>query len=300
MKCNQDYTHIICDLSDVIVKGLEGSESKISAYLNEDIKEVRNKLFSYNFNDLWLGKKREFDFFDLLIKEFNWKINTNELLGIIRSNFQEINGSKEVFRELSKHYKLILLSVNPVEWAEYYLNKFKLNEIFRDDIYFSYQIGYTKREQESFMYIIEKYKINPSNILFIDDSKRNNSIAKSIGITGICFQNPIQLTIELSKLNIKGAEEILRKLLLNKVEESLNSIIISRENIEIRENTELTSDLSAKIGYMDRLFIILEEYFNISIRHFVIENPVFFKVSDLLDVMIREIKKKQLKSALIN
>lgn len=53
---------VICDLSDVLIKGLEGSEVAIAKELKLSVDEVRDVLFSADYNSLWLGRVSEKDF----------------------------------------------------------------------------------------------------------------------------------------------------------------------------------------------------------------------------------------------
>ncbi len=51
--------------------------------------------------------------------------------------------------------------------------------------------------------IIERYRLDPSKTIFIDDSLRNVKGAEAVGITGIHFHNPSQLKEELQRIGIE-------------------------------------------------------------------------------------------------
>lgn len=55
---------------------------------------------------------------------------------------------------------------------------------------------------EFYQRLIEKFYIDPSKALFIDDNLRNIKAAQAIGIKGIHFVNPTQLRSELGNLGI--------------------------------------------------------------------------------------------------
>jgi 2-haloacid dehalogenase len=55
---------------------------------------------------------------------------------------------------------------------------------------------------EFFQILFDRYKVNPSNALFIDDSIRNIEGAKAVGLPGIHFQSPAQLRSDLKEMNI--------------------------------------------------------------------------------------------------
>ena len=202
MKNNiQKITHILCDLSDVLIKGIEGSEIPLAKEIGLDEKKVSEELFSYNFRPLWLGKINEYDFASKLIKEKNWDISTERFLEIIKENFQEIKGVKDVYLRLKKKYTLILLSVNAKEWVNYLDKKYNYSGLF-DKVVYSFDIGYTKREPESFAYVLDILKISPEKLFLIDDSSRNLAVAEALGIKGIKFLDAKQLKDSLSNLNI--------------------------------------------------------------------------------------------------
>lgn len=66
--------------------------------------------------------------------------------------------------------------------------------------FYSYDIGYTKHEPEAFRYITKSLKVDPSNIIFVDDDPKNIKNARKLGIRAILFKNPEQLKSDLSSL----------------------------------------------------------------------------------------------------
>ncbi|MDE2031169.1 MAG: HAD-IA family hydrolase [Patescibacteria group bacterium] len=192
---------ILFDLSDVLVKGLEGSEVQIANKLNKPVGEVSDALFTYDFNEFWLGNISEDNFLSKLINDLDWDLTINEMKLLIRENFIEIPETRNLIKHLKKSFHLILISVNPPEWAKEFEDKFNLIELF-DQIHYSYQIKYTKREPEAFKFLIEKYKLDPSEVILIDDSTRNLNTAKTIGILGIKFINVKQTIEELKNFDI--------------------------------------------------------------------------------------------------
>ena len=188
---------VIFDLSDVLIKGLEGCEYPLAKELKLPVEQVAQELFSYDFHSFYIGQVNESDCLRDIIKKYNWNIDIPRFKKLIRNNFKEILGTREIIREVSKKFLTILLSVNPVEWATYFRKYFDLEGLFNKGIYFSYQIGFTKRQKESFLYILQKHNLNPDDALLIDDSKRNLGIAADVGIHGIRFTSPEQLKNEL-------------------------------------------------------------------------------------------------------
>lgn len=197
----QTITHILCDLSDVLIKGMEGSNVFLAKEMKLDSEKVSEELFSYDFRPLWLGRVSEYEFITRLIKDRGWNIPVKRFMEIIKENFYEIEGTRDIYSKLKEKYTLILLSVNAKEWVNYLDNKYHYSDLF-DKVVYSFDIGYTKRESGSFAYILNTLNVKPNNVLLIDDSSRNLATAKAMGIEGIKFIDTRQLKDSLFNLNL--------------------------------------------------------------------------------------------------
>mgnify|MGYP001596420038 CR=1 FL=1 len=197
----QPITHILCDLSDVLIKGIEGSEVVLAKELGLNVEHVSNELFSYDFRSFWVVTLTEDEFFVKFINDKRWTISVKRFKEIIRDHFYEIEGTRDIYLKLKEKYTLVLLSVNAREWVKYLENKYHYSSIF-DNIIYSYEIGYTKREPESFAFVVDNINIKPGNLLLIDDSSRNIAVAETMGIKGIKFIDTTQLRDELCNLKL--------------------------------------------------------------------------------------------------
>jgi len=56
---------------------------------------------------------------------------------------------------------------------------------------------------EFYHLLLNRYKIDPANAIFIDDNLRNVAAGEAVGIKSIHFQSPTQLKKELKQLNIE-------------------------------------------------------------------------------------------------
>ena len=159
--------YIIFDLSEVLITGYYGTEKRISKLLDIDEKEVDLILKGENFFNLMLGEITEEQYINDILKKTNWDISINKFKSVIRENHnQAIKGTLEIVKELSKKYKLVLLSDHVKEWIE---------DILR---------------------------ANANQVIFIDDSKRNVEVATSLGIESIIFENAVQLRRELENRKV--------------------------------------------------------------------------------------------------
>ena len=57
-----------------------------------------------------------------------------------------------------------------------------------------------KPNKNIFKMMLNKTHLNPSEIIFIDDTKKNIDVAKKIGIHGILFKNFNQLKKEINRI----------------------------------------------------------------------------------------------------
>jgi len=195
-------THIICDLSDVLIKGLEGVEDVLSQEMGLSSDVINKQMFTYDYSQLWLGIISEDRFFENMISNFNWPIDTATIKKSIRSNFQPIPGVWEIYKQLSQKYVTILASVNAREWVSYLEAKYTYCELFTNRIHYSYEIGFTKRDQEFYLYILDLYGITPAHIFMIDDSTNNLKTAQMVGIRGLKFISATQLFESLKHFGI--------------------------------------------------------------------------------------------------
>ena len=115
----------------------------------------------------------------------------------------EIIESVNILKKLkSKNYKLIALTNWSFETFPVAIKRFDFLKLF-DGIVVSGKIKMLKPFKNIYNYTINKYKLSPSECVFIDDRVSNVQGAINCGIKGIHFQSSKQLIIELKKLNIE-------------------------------------------------------------------------------------------------
>ena len=145
---------------------------------NEDLKDLNE---GYE-----IGKYRESEFF-IGIQKY---IPQTELY-LIRRAWNSIIGDfpikrLEYIENLTSKYKMFLLSntdsthidVVEREFGEFY-NRFV--NCF-EKMYFSFEIGMRKPNEEIFTFVIKENNLDPSTTLFIDDNLENIESAKKVGL----------------------------------------------------------------------------------------------------------------------
>lgn len=58
----------------------------------------------------------------------------------------------------------------------------------RELIFPSYQTGFLKPDKKIFQFVLQKTRLNPKDVLFIDDKKENVAAACACGLQGVVFQ----------------------------------------------------------------------------------------------------------------
>ena len=104
----------------------------------------------------------------------------------------------DIFTKLKEKYGNVKLVVatNHVSYVRKYIEKTFDNA---DDIIISAEIGMIKPNKDFYEYILNKYNINPDELLFLDDSIRNIDGALSLGIKTIKVDKGMDLYDEIVK-----------------------------------------------------------------------------------------------------
>ncbi|MDD5193414.1 MAG: HAD family phosphatase [Candidatus Nanoarchaeia archaeon] len=204
-KKKEEIKVIIFDLSEVYLKGFHRFEKKFKYIANTKSREFNSDFLSKTkeFDLLMKGKISENEFINYILSKNKLKIDLDKFKKVLRSNFEEIKGTREIIEKLKKRgYKLGLLSNHSKEWIKHCSKKFDFHKLF-DSVLYSFEIGVCKPNEEIFIKILEKLNELPENCLFIDDSKTNLTSAKSLGMKTILFKNPYNLIKDLKKYDIK-------------------------------------------------------------------------------------------------
>lgn len=192
--------NIIFDMSEVIISGYHGVEKILEQQYAIPEEEWERQRLSKNelFLNLMRGNLSEEEYLEELLQGTNWNISIDQLKIAIRSNLNRpVPGTMKIVGELKGNYQLILLSDYVREWMEYIEARNEDLKIFDKKI-FSYNIGTTKSEVQTFETVLEQTGIVADETLFIDDYEKNVKNAEAVGIHGIVFENADQLRKTLS------------------------------------------------------------------------------------------------------
>ena len=132
-----------------------------------------------------------------------------ELIRIFYARWEEmlggpIVGTVEILKKLieNTNYKVVALTNWSGEMFPIALKRFQFLHWFDGIV-----VSGTEKTRKPFLDIyqitLDRYKLNPTNSLFIDDNKRNIKAAEALGIKTVHFKNPIQLNTSIKEFGIE-------------------------------------------------------------------------------------------------
>ena len=198
------YKNVIFDLGNVLLdfSPREYLKSKVS---DDKLEEVFKAIFN---SEEWIMLDRG------TITE---KEAINNIISRNSTYINEINLAFEnwydILRPIEESIN-ILISLKENGYKIYYLSNFhelafvevtKKNSFFEifDGGVVSYEEKLIKPEEEIYNLVLDRYNLNPSETIFIDDTKVNVDGANCVGITGILFKDAENLREELKSLGMK-------------------------------------------------------------------------------------------------
>lgn len=156
--------------------------------------------FWSTFPDYTLGKYSEEKFWEKFLhiaRVENPDINQAE--NFWRKNQKENENMLSLLRRLKRKYRLGVLSTIPREWLEFKRKKFNLDSYF-DTIISSGEYGIEKPNPEIYKIVIEKMKLKPREMLFIDDKESNLAPAQKLGMAVVLFRGQKDLEAKLKEM----------------------------------------------------------------------------------------------------
>jgi beta-phosphoglucomutase-like phosphatase (HAD superfamily) len=199
----RSFTTVIFDLSEVIISGLCGVESRLAPILRLPERVILSAFCTQSLRLLCRGAVSEDEYLAGVVREQGWNLTVDELKKHIRANFHwKIVGTRELIYELSQLYDLCLFSDHAREWAEYILAIHPFLGIFPRKL-FSFEIGVTKDEPGAFDEALRRFERTPEECVFVDDTPGNVEAARAGGICAIPFTSSRVLRMALESQGIQ-------------------------------------------------------------------------------------------------
>ena len=193
--------NIVFDLGDVLI----AFDRK--KYLNENISEKKRDLFYKEVlaTQEWLMLDRgtlTYEAAKEIFKKRTPKLS-DEIDNFFNKDFFEIlipiKNNINLLPKLKEKYNLYVLSNFHKESFEFISKKYEFFKNF-DGFAISYEPHLLKPEPEIYEYLLEKFNLNPSETLFIDDTEVNIESAEKMGINGIHLPDYTKLEEKLEDI----------------------------------------------------------------------------------------------------
>ncbi|HLC73469.1 MAG TPA: HAD-IA family hydrolase [Candidatus Nanoarchaeia archaeon] len=176
---------------------------KLQKYSDLDYYKLYKKVLNSDDYDLFeTGKISVREYLKRTKSRIKLTISLNKFISLFNDRFREILSTTNLIKNLSKKYKLFLISnTNKVNY-ERVIEKSRGFRYF-ENIITSFQFGYMKPKIAIYLELIRVTNCEPSEILFIDDKKINVLGAKKLGIIAIQYTSYRNLIYSLKKYKVK-------------------------------------------------------------------------------------------------
>lgn len=105
---------------------------------------------------------------------------------------------RDIFKKIKEKYPnvKIIIATNHLSFVRNFIGE-SFDVDYLDDLIISAEIHKIKPNVDFYKYLLDKYKINPKELLFIDDNKENIDSAKNIGISTIKVEKGTNIVQEI-------------------------------------------------------------------------------------------------------
>ena len=195
---------IIFDLGNVLIK--VDFERMLINQMKDQLGSTAQEVMETAYNDdlfrkFCTGKISPASFHQKLSAKFNLNMSYEIFKVKWCDIFEPIGGMPELLSELSKNYKIGLLSdTDPIHW-QYVLNKYQFLQSIKNPT-LSFEAGYMKPSPELYRMASENTKCKIRECLFIDDRFVNVEGARAAGMEAVQFKELKQLKNFLHELKL--------------------------------------------------------------------------------------------------
>lgn len=189
-----DLDGVIYDITDAITKAVDDGIEKYQLKVNRDavmeeiahlIEEIQNypvpKILLNSYELLKINSLEGLSFF----KKLRIAIFLFNQFNKYREEATIFAGVDDIISKLSKSLKLAILTNNKSQYAEEVLEKFNLTKYFGTIIGFN-EVSEVKPSPEGILKILEQWKINPSEAIFIGDMTTDIEAGKNANVKIVC------------------------------------------------------------------------------------------------------------------
>lgn len=189
---------VVFDLSEVLIPGLIGIEIRLEELTEKPRDLIAKALGSYPYHEidnilesLLKGKVSYQEYRSQFLastglSESHADTFDAECLKMLETPYAHTEG---LLQCVSQSCDLYLLSDHCDIFAAHIQNTHSFFRYLKGTLW-SYEVGATKKNAIPFAALIDRYSLNPSECLFVDDNQVNISVADSMGFSTVHFLGP--------------------------------------------------------------------------------------------------------------
>lgn len=154
-----------------------------------NIEEKLERMFGPNLNDSdYLMEARK------IIEKDSIIMNTTE--NLIDKLYKVRD--RDIFKKIKEKYHnvKVIIATNHLSFVRNFIGE-SFDVDYLDDLIISAEIHKIKPNADFYQYLLDKYKLNPNELLFIDDNQENVNGAKNIGISTIKVEKNTDIIKEI-------------------------------------------------------------------------------------------------------
>ncbi|MBR6222045.1 MAG: HAD-IA family hydrolase [Lachnospiraceae bacterium] len=238
--------NIIFDVGNVLIDFCWKKLMISLGFSDEIIKALGSRMVcSPYWNELDLNEKDEHEVVETFKKEIpEYAKEIDEFFGHMEGLVEVYPGSAPWIKSLKdRGFNVYLLSNYPERaWKIHEKGQFDFIE-YVDGAVVSYEYKLTKPDRRIYQTLLDKYSLDPSECIFLDDKPENVEAARNLGIKSILVRNQ-----EQAKLDLDDTLSIMLTKLGQKSLYKSNVIELCHEDIELPNGRRVTYDLVKQKG----------------------------------------------------
>ncbi|MFH2097524.1 MAG: HAD hydrolase-like protein [bacterium] len=199
MKKNKIKLLIFDGYGVVMASGYPNTCREVSKITGVSAKKIFEVMYKKYFNMAALRKISQVEAWQMTINELKLPITRQKLAKLHMDLLTVRPRDLKFVRSLRKKYPTLLLSKNtrsqftdtkkknPIVWKSF------------DYIINTWELGLPKASRKTINFIAKRFKIKPSEMLYVDDQEGNLVEAKKMGVTTILYKNHSQFKRDVLK-----------------------------------------------------------------------------------------------------
>lgn len=199
MKKNKIKLIIFDTYGAVLSRGYPDTIGVLAKKFNRNKQELYEVIYKKYFNLAAERKITQKQAWQRPVKELNLPISWQELWQLHLGLFKINQPVFQIAKKLRPEYTTLMLSKNTR--SQFAACKKKFPQVWKgfDKVINTWELGLPKASKKTILEVAKRFKVKPTEMLFIDDQKNNLIEPKKMGVKTIFYQNFNQFKQELKK-----------------------------------------------------------------------------------------------------